>query len=142
MRFSDTQRLFTGKTAPLSGIGNLLQRMHIDGPMLGGLLLISGVGLVVLYSAVAQSMDLWLQQCFRLVAAIAAMLIIPAAAARPLAQTPERMAVIAGLIGMLSVLGGLFASFRFDTPTGPTIVCCATLCFALSSLVAQMGPQH
>jgi len=76
MRFSDTQRLFSGKTAPLSGAGNLLQRLHIDGPMLGGLLLISVVGLVVLYSAVAQSMDLWLQQCFRLVAALVAMFVI------------------------------------------------------------------
>jgi rod shape determining protein RodA len=76
MRFSDTQRLISGKTEPLSGVDNLLQRLHIDGPMLGGLLLISTVGLVVLYSAVAQSMDLWLQQCIRLIAALAAMFVI------------------------------------------------------------------
>jgi rod shape determining protein RodA len=76
MRFSETQRLFARTSAPLSGVGNLLQRLHIDGPILGGLLLISAIGLVVLYSAVAQSMDLWLQQCIRLIAALAAMLII------------------------------------------------------------------
>ena len=76
MRFSKTQRLFARTSAPLSGVGNLLQRLHIDGPILGGLLLISAIGLVVLYSAVAQSMDLWLQQCIRLIAALAAMLII------------------------------------------------------------------
>ena len=65
---------------------------------------------------------------------IAAMLIIPAAAARPLARTPERMALIAALIGMVSALGGLFISFRLDTPTGPTIVCVATILFALTNL--------
>ncbi len=70
---------------------------------------------------------------------IAAMLIIPAAAARPLARTPERMAIIAGLIGMVSALGGLFISFRLDTPTGPTIVCVATVLFALTNLAAHLG---
>ncbi len=63
---------------------------------------------------------------------IAAMLIIPAAAARSLASTPERMAVIAGGFGILSVLAGLRASLLFDTPTGPTIVCAAAVIFLLS----------
>ncbi|MEI4195330.1 iron chelate uptake ABC transporter family permease subunit [Roseovarius sp. E0-M6] len=63
---------------------------------------------------------------------IAAMLIIPPAAARPFAATPERMAVAAGLIGALSALGGLALSFRFDTPTGPTIVCAAAAFFVVS----------
>ena len=61
---------------------------------------------------------------------IAAMLIVPAAAARPLSATPERMAALAALIGGVSALGGLGASFRLDTPTGPTIVCVAALIFA------------
>jgi len=61
---------------------------------------------------------------------IAALLIVPAAAARPLSTTPERMAVIATLIAAASALGGLGASFRLDTPTGPTIVCVAALIFA------------
>jgi rod shape determining protein RodA len=76
MRFSDTQRLFAGKSAPLGGVGNILQRLHLDGPLLGGLLLIATLGLVVLYSAVAQNVDLWLQQCIRLFVALAAMLIV------------------------------------------------------------------
>jgi zinc transport system permease protein len=53
---------------------------------------------------------------------IASLLIIPAAAARPLASTPERMAALAAAIAAIAALGGLGASFRFDTPTGPTIV--------------------
>ena len=65
---------------------------------------------------------------------IAAMLVVPAAAARPLARTPEAMAVIAAVIGAASALGGLLASYRFDTPTGPTMVCVAALCFALTAL--------
>lgn len=64
---------------------------------------------------------------------IAAMLIIPAAAARPLATTPERMAVIAALIGAGAVLGGLRASVMLDSPTGPTMVCVAALAFAATS---------
>ncbi len=76
MRFSDTQRLFTGKSAPISGIGSLLQRLYLDGPLLGGLLLVCALGLIVLYSAVAQNMDLWLQQCVRLAVALVAMIIV------------------------------------------------------------------
>jgi len=57
---------------------------------------------------------------------IAAMLLIPAATARPFANTPERMALLATLIGVMSVLGGLYLSFGLDTPTGPTIVSCGT----------------
>ncbi|PRY22664.1 zinc transport system permease protein [Aliiruegeria haliotis] len=63
---------------------------------------------------------------------ISALLVIPAAAARSLARTPEAMALWAGALGILSALGGLGASFRFDTPTGPTIVCVAAVIFLLS----------
>ena len=76
MRFSDTQRLFEGKAVPGVGIGSLLQRLYLDGPLLGGLLMICGLGLVVLYSAVGQNMDLWIQQLIRLLVALAAMLIV------------------------------------------------------------------
>lgn len=69
---------------------------------------------------------------------IAAMLIIPAAAARPLSRTPEAMAVIAGVIGMLSVIVGLRAAYVFDTPAGPTIVCVAALTFLTSSLIRNV----
>ena len=61
---------------------------------------------------------------------IAAMLIIPAATARPLSRTPESMAVLAALLGVAAALGGLRGSFVWDTPTGPTIVSVAALLFA------------
>ncbi len=63
---------------------------------------------------------------------ITAMLIIPAAAARPFSRTPETMAVSAALLGTVSVVAGLTASWYWDTPTGPTIVTLAALLFALS----------
>lgn len=69
---------------------------------------------------------------------ITAMLIIPAATARPFSRTPEVMAVIAVLIGGISALGGLRAAYHFDTPTGPTIVCLAAVFFALSSVVSAL----
>ncbi len=65
---------------------------------------------------------------------IGAMLVIPAAAARPFANTPERMAVGAVVLGAFSALFGLQMSFWFDTPTGPTIVCVAAVLFALMAL--------
>ena len=61
---------------------------------------------------------------------IAAMLIIPSAAARNLARTPESMAIFAAIIGSLSAVLGLRGAYVFDTPAGPTIVCVAALIFA------------
>jgi len=60
---------------------------------------------------------------------VTALLVIPAATARRLAGTPERMAALAGLIGMLAVGAGLAASWRFDTPAGPSVVVVAVLLF-------------
>lgn len=65
---------------------------------------------------------------------IAAVLIIPPAAARPFARSPEAMAALAAASGVASVLAGLAASWRWDTPTGPTIVAVAALIFAVSNL--------
>lgn len=66
---------------------------------------------------------------------ITAMLIIPAASARPMSRTPERMAIYAAAIGVLSILLGIYSSFLFDTPTGPTVVCAAAVFFCLSNIV-------
>lgn len=65
------------------------------------------------------------------------LLIIPAAAARRFAQSPEQMAGFASLIGVLAVLGGLTLSWHFDTPAGPSVVISATAIFML----AQLKPQ-
>lgn len=63
---------------------------------------------------------------------ITALLIIPAATARRLAATPEQMALLAALIGVLSVVGGLYGSLAWDTPSGPSIVVAAVILFVLA----------
>ena len=73
---------------------------------------------------------------------ITAMLIIPATAARRLAQTPEQMALYAALGGIAAVLAGLWASLAFDTPSGPSIVVAALLVFAITSVIPQGEKGH
>ena len=68
---------------------------------------------------------------------IAAMLIIPAAAARRLARGPEGMALGASLIGAAAVLVGLYASLRLDTPAGPSIVAASAIIFAAIALLPR-----
>ncbi|MGU3577163.1 metal ABC transporter permease [Brucellaceae bacterium C25G] len=65
---------------------------------------------------------------------ITAMLIIPAATARRFASTPEKMALIASVVGSLAVTAGLFGSLQYDTPSGPSIVVAAFGIFMLSLL--------
>lgn len=67
---------------------------------------------------------------------IVALLVIPAATARRFANTPETMAVGATVVGVGSVVAGLFASLQFDPPSGPSIVVAAILIFAISRVVA------
>lgn len=69
---------------------------------------------------------------------IAAMLIIPAAAARALARTPEAMAVLAVAIGSAACLAGLGLSLWQDTPAGPSIVTAAALIFVAAAVIGQM----
>lgn len=61
-----------------------------------------------------------------------ALLIIPAAAARQFAKTPEQMAVVSSFIGVIAVIGGLTLSLEFDTPPGPSIVVNALAIFLIT----------
>lgn len=65
---------------------------------------------------------------------IISLLIIPAASARRFSKSPEQMALLAVIFGILSVLAGLCASYYFDTPAGPSIVLSASLFFAFSMI--------
>jgi zinc transport system permease protein len=62
---------------------------------------------------------------------ITALLIIPAATARRLSQSPERMVLLATLIGMIAVSGGLSMSWFLNSPAGPSIVVSAFLLFVM-----------
>ncbi len=65
---------------------------------------------------------------------ITALLIIPAAAARRFASTPEQMALLAAGAGAISVALGLWGSFAFDSASGPSIVVAALGLFLLANL--------
>jgi zinc transport system permease protein len=69
---------------------------------------------------------------------IAAMLIIPAAAARGLTRSPESMALVAVVIGAVASICGLGLSLWQDTPAGPSIVACAAVAFALSAIFGPL----
>lgn len=81
----------------------LLQRLHIDTPLMMGLLLLLGIGLMMLYSAGGQDMGLIVRQLVRMGMAMVAMLVV--------AQiNPDRMRDSAywlygfGLVLLLAVL--------------------------------------
>ena len=67
---------------------------------------------------------------------ITAMLIIPAAASRRLANSPETMALVATLIGIVSVILGVMLSVEIDAPSGPSIVLVSAILFFLSPLLS------
>jgi zinc transport system permease protein len=68
---------------------------------------------------------------------ITALLVIPAAAARRLAVTPERMAVIAAVMAGLAVVSGLALSAFANAISGPAIVLSAGLLFVLTLAIPQ-----
>ena len=70
---------------------------------------------------------------------ITSLLIIPPAVARRFTATPESMAILAAVIGCLSVYLGLAGSLVWDLPTGPAIVVGAAVLFMLSQLVPERG---
>jgi len=69
---------------------------------------------------------------------IVALLIIPPAAARPFAKTPEAMAVLAAIAGALAAPIGLAAAWLADAPAGPCMVLAAAAIFAASSIAARL----
>ena len=71
--------------------------------------------------------------CVRIVGIllITSMLIIPAAAARQIARSPGKMAIVSGLLGIISILVGVYLSIIADIPTGPSIIFVLTAIFAL-----------
>jgi zinc transport system permease protein len=63
---------------------------------------------------------------------ITALTVIPAAAARRLASTPESMAVFSVILAGLAVVAGLLMSAAWGTVAGPSIVLSAGLLFVLT----------
>lgn len=68
---------------------------------------------------------------------ITALLVIPAAAGRRLAVSPEGMAICASVLAILAVFIGLGLSFYANTPAGPSIVLATSFLFVTSLLKRQ-----
>lgn len=66
---------------------------------------------------------------------VTALLVMPAATARRFARTPEQMAALAAVVGAAAVALGLAGSWRFDTPSGPSVVVAALGLFLASRVV-------
>jgi zinc transport system permease protein len=62
------------------------------------------------------------------------MLIIPAAMARNISDSPKKMVLYSVIGGLLSVILGLFSSLEFNTSSGPSIIMAALVLFILSLL--------
>ena len=65
---------------------------------------------------------------------ITGMLIIPAAMARNISSSPQKMVMYSIIGGLLSVILGLFASLEFNTASGPSIIAASLFLFILSLL--------
>ena len=63
---------------------------------------------------------------------ITGLLLIPAASARSLSNNPFQMVILSILIGITSVITGLFGSLELNTASGPSIVVAALVLFILS----------
>ena len=63
---------------------------------------------------------------------ITGMLIIPAAMARNISNSPKGMIVFSVIGGLLSVFLGLFSSLNFNTPSGPSVIVAALILFIIS----------
>jgi zinc transport system permease protein len=65
---------------------------------------------------------------------ITGMLIIPAAMARNISDSPKKMVLYSIIGGLLSVILGLFSSLEFNTSSGPSIIMAALVLFIFSLL--------
>ena len=65
---------------------------------------------------------------------ITGLLIIPASASRNLSSNPIQMAIIASIVGVISMVLGLYSSLTWNTSTGPTILSVALGIFIITLL--------
>ncbi len=114
-------------------------RSLLNGTLSPELLVAEGGSKVLDHLVFTLSLALFVALAMKLVGVllITAMLILPPAAARPLSRRPEQMVVIAGAVGIASILAGLWFSWVTDAPAGPSIVMMASAAFVITNL-AQM----
>ena len=72
---------------------------------------------------------------------ITGMLIIPAAMARNISDSPQKMIFFSIIGGLLSVILGLFSSLEFNTASGPSIIAASLFLFILSLFKIKQSIQ-
>ena len=102
---------------------------------------VSGVPVTMMQTGLLILIALATVVAFRLVGVIlaVAMLVTPAAAAVLLTRRLSLMMLLATLVGVLSTVVGLYASFYFDLAAGPSIVLTAVLLMILSFVLSPRG---
>ena len=69
---------------------------------------------------------------------ITSLLIIPAATARVIIKTPIQMIVLSSILCFTSSICGLFASYTFDIPAGPSIIMMSTAILIATNLCSYI----
>ena len=72
---------------------------------------------------------------------ITGLLLIPAATARNISNSPNQMVFLATLVGVISVIAGLFTSLELNTSSGPTIIVVALILFIISLVPLEIKGQ-
>ena len=72
---------------------------------------------------------------------ITGLLLIPAAIARNLSNSPKQMIIISVLAGIASVVVGLFTSLELNTASGPSIIVVSLALFVLSLIPLEIRGQ-
>ena len=72
---------------------------------------------------------------------ITGLLLIPAATARNISNSPNQMVYLATLVGIISVIAGLFTSLELNTSSGPTIIVVALILFIISLVPLEIKGQ-
>ena len=72
---------------------------------------------------------------------ITGLLLIPAAIARNLSNSPKQMIIISVLAGITSVVIGLFTSLELNTSSGPSIIVASLALFVLSLIPLEIRGQ-
>ena len=72
---------------------------------------------------------------------ITGLLLIPAATARNISNSPNQMVLLATLVGIISVIAGLFTSLELNTSSGPTIIVVALILFIISLVPLEIKGQ-
>ena len=72
---------------------------------------------------------------------ITGLLLIPAATARNISNSPYQMIIIAIFVGIFSVIAGLFTSLELNTSSGPTIIVVALIVFIISLVPLEIKGQ-